>query len=79
MYFFQFRIQIFYRNNKLNIILNAFFRLLTIQHNITNFIVDNLNINKFNFDIVNNFNEILIQITNNSRNKLIIDYTKNFI
>ena len=80
MYLFQFRFRIFHRNDKFNIISNVLSRFFTKRQNFANATKNNLN---FDVNIVdvdeNNFQNILIQLSNNFRFKLIIDYKKNFI
>ena len=73
MYLLQFRIKIFHRNKKLNIIFNVFFRLFIVRNKLKNYTIDNLNIDKFNTNIVDKLIDILIQITNEFRKKLIFN------
>ena len=60
MYLLQFRIKIFHRNKKSNIIFNVFFCLFIVRNKLKNYIIDNLNIDKFNIDIVDKLIDILI-------------------
>ena len=77
MYLSQFRINFFYRNEKSNIIFNVFFRLFIVRNKSKNHTIDNLNIDKFNIDVVDKLIDILIQITNDFRKKLVNDYKNN--
>ena len=74
MYLSQFRIKIFHRNKKLNIIFDAFFRLFIVRNKSKNHTIDNLNIDKFNTNVVDKLIDILIQITNDFRIKFMNDY-----
>ena len=60
MYLSQFRIKIFHRNEKSNIIFNVFFRLFIVRNKSKNYIIDNLNIDKFNTNVVDKLIDILI-------------------
>ena len=77
MYLSQFRIKIFHRNKKLNIIFDVFFRLFIVRNNSKNYTIDNLNIDKFNTNVVDKLIDILIQMTNDFRKKLVNDYKNN--
>ena len=74
MYLSQFRIRIFHRSEKSNIIFDAFFRLFIVRSKSKNHTINNLNIDKFNTDVVDKLIDILIQITNDFRKKLVNDY-----
>ena len=77
MYLLQFRIKNFHRNKKSNIIFDVFFRLFIVRNKSKNYTIDNLNIDKFNIDVVDKLIDILIQITNDFRKKLVNDYKNN--
>ena len=77
MYLSQFRIKIFHRNEKSNIIFDVFFRLFIVCNKLKNHTIDNLNIDEFNTNVVDKLINILIQITNDFRKKLVNDYKNN--
>ena len=77
IYLSQFRIKNFYYNKKLNIIFNVFFRLFIVRNKLKNHIINNLNIDEFNTNVVDKLIDILIQITNDFRKKLVNDYKNN--
>ena len=77
MYLSQFRIKIFHRNKKSNIIFDVFFRLFIVRSKLKNHTINNLNIDKFNMNVVDKLIDILIQITNDFRKKLVNDYKNN--
>ena len=79
MYLLQFRIKIFHHNKKSNIIFNVFFRLFIVRNQLKNHTIDNLNIDKFNTNVVDKLIDILIQITNDFRKKLVNDYKNDSI
>ena len=79
MYLSQFRIKIFHRNEKSNIIFDVFFRLFIVCNKLKNHTIDNLNIDEFNTNVVDKLINILIQITNDFRKKFINDYKNNLI
>jgi hypothetical protein len=80
MYLLQFRLKIYYRNDKFNIVIDVFNRLFIVRYNL----IDKKNYN-LNFDIyhdkIKNFNDeksivkkILIEISIKFRQQLFIDY-----
>ena len=75
MYLFQYRIRVFHKNDKTNIVFNAFFRLFIKRYNVVDRLINNLNINAFNKNAIK---KILIEINNEFRRKLIRKYKKNF-
>ena len=74
MYLSQFRIKNFHRNKKSNIIFDIFFRLFIVCNKLKNHTINNLNIDKFNTNVVDKLIDILIQITNNFRKKFVNNY-----
>ena len=75
MYLFQYRIRVFHKNDKTNIVFNVLSCLFIKKHNIVNQLIDSLNINVFN---KNTIKRILIEINDEFRRKLIKEYKKNF-
>ena len=61
MYLSQFRINFFYRNKKLNIIFNVFFRLFIVRNKLKNYTINNLNIDKFNTNVVDKLINIFVE------------------
>ena len=79
MYLFQFRLKIYHRFDKFNLILDALSRLFSIADK--NNIVDNLNIESFHFEIFDSeinhsyvFNQSLITMNSEFCRKFKIDY-----
>ena len=60
MYLSQFRIKTFYRNKKSNIIFNVFFYLFIVHNKLKNYTINNLNIDKFNINVIDKLINILI-------------------
>ena len=77
MYLLQFQIINFHHNEKSNIIFDVFFRLFIVRNKLKNYTINNLNIDKFNMNVVDKLIDILIQITNDFRKKLVNDYKNN--
>ena len=77
MYLSQFRIKNFHRNKKSNIIFDVFFRLFIVRSKLKDYTIDNLNIDKFNIDVIDKLIDTLIQMTNDFRKKLVNDYENN--
>ena len=82
IYLSQFRLRVFHRIDKFNVISNILSRLFTIRHNSIDVKIDNLNIESFHAEIEkpteNAINKILIEMSNDFRKKFIIDYQTNF-
>ena len=85
MYLSQFRLRVYHRSDKFNIVIDVFNRLFTVRNNSKNRKIDNLNLKTYH-DEVNDFNEIetfvqnvLIEMTFAFRQQLLIDYQKNKI
>ena len=74
MYLSQFRIRIFHRSEKSNIISDAFSRLLIVRSRSEDHIIDSLNVDEFNTNVADKLTDILIQMTNDFRKKLVNGY-----
>ena len=78
MYLSQYRLRVFHKNEKSNIIFDALFRLFIKKQNVVDTTIDNLNINVFNIETTTNtIEKFLIKITKKFRFKLIKNYKKN--
>ena len=83
MYLFQFRLKIYHRSDKFNVVIDAFNRLFTIRHNFVDKKIDNFNLNIYHNEVENFSDEestikkILIEISSEFRQQLLIDYQKN--
>ena len=75
IYLSQYRIRVFHKSDKTNIVFNAFFRLFIKKHNVVDQLINNLNLNAFNKNAIKKF---LIEINDEFRRKLIKKYKKNF-
>lgn len=76
MYLSQFRIRVFHRSGKSNIIPDALSRLPTVRHNTADLTVDSLDIDGFNLDTADNLSGTLVQMADDFRSKLITGYTE---
>ena len=74
MYLSQFRLRVFHRSEKSNVIFDAFFRLSIKRQNVVDQSIDNLNIDVFNENVVE---KTLIEMSNEFRRKLIKKYDEN--
>ena len=83
MYLSQFRLKIYHRNDKFNVVIDALNRLSTIRHNFVDKKIDNLNLNIYHNKIENfsdeesSIKKILIEMSSKFRQQLLIDYQKN--
>ena len=76
MYLLQFRLKVYYKFEKSNIVFNVFSCFFSETEKIN--IINNLNVNSFyNITIKNNIKKFLIQMSNEFRVKLIVKYFKN--
>ena len=76
IYLSQYRIRVFHKNDKTNIVFDALFRLFIKKHNVVNRLVNSLNVDVFNENAIKkNF----VEISDEFRRKLIKEYKKNFV
>ena len=68
MYLFQFRLKIYHRSDKFNVVIDAFNRLFTIRHNFVDKKIDNSNLNIYHNEVKNfsdeesSIKEVLIEM-----------------
>ena len=83
MYLFQFRLKIYHRSDKFNVVIDAFNCLFTIRHNFVDKKVDNLNLNIYHKKIKDlndeesSIKKVLIEMSSKFRQQFLIDYQKN--
>ena len=81
-YLFQFRLRVFHKTNKFNLMSNVFNRLFTIRNNSNDKKFDNFELNNYHFDVIlfetkNVIHEMFIEMSFVFRKKLIANYKKN--
>ena len=79
MYLFQFRIKMFHRSDKSNMIFDVLFRLSIIRHKIEKFAMNSLDVNDFNTNEIDKLNDVLIEMNKKFRFKLKQNYQKDVI
>ena len=68
MYLSQYKLRIFYKSNKSNIVFDVLFCLFIKKQNFVNFEIDNLNIDNFNINLFkNSLLNIIIEIIDSFR------------
>ena len=81
IYLSQFRLKIFHRIDKFNVVFDAFNRLSTSRHSVSNTTIDNLDIESYHAffessknDVIYVYNESLLVMFDDFRKQLLIDY-----
>ena len=86
IYLLQFRLKMFYRIDKFNVVFDAFNRLFINRHFVFNTIIDNFDIESYyaffessKNDVIYVYNEFFLVMFNDFRKQFLVDYKNNKI
>ena len=77
MYLFQFRLKVFHRSSKFNLISNVLNKLSTIKHNFIDDVIDSLDIDEYSMKENHVVHDTLIEMWSEFRKKLFTKYEEN--